>query len=303
MIKGKNKINRKIFVEKTLGTRKYFSYRADLMLYKLILCILILLTIYTITSNFIFSIFISLQVFLIFTLINKLNLERKEKEGKKILISNIKKEYFNKKINDIEEITVFENLIKFFYVKQGYTNYKAIGKHTYSTEMKGETYYIKIFKLFNGAEVEKIDVRSFISLISQDNIKNGFLITNNTISDDANKFINKINENMKITIIDLDKLYDLTEEYKLLPENEFFYNKICTEKEKKKSINIIVNNALNNKKIIIYMLATVFFYLTSRITPNNTLSLYISYYFVILTIISILYFIYLKLSNKKHNKI
>lgn len=302
MIKEKNKINRKIFVEKTLGTRKYFSYRADLMLYKLILCILISLTIYMITTNIIFSIFISLQVFIIFTLVNKLNLERKEKEGKKILINKIKKEHFIKKINDIE-ITGFENLIKFFFEKQGYANYKKIGKHTYSTEMKSETYYIKIFKLFNGAEVEKIDVRGFVSLVSQDNIKNGFLITNNTISDDANKFIDKINENMKITIIDLDKLYDLTEEYNLLPENKFFYNKIYAEKEKNKNKNIIVNNTLNNKKIIIYMLAAVFFYVTSRITSSNTLSLYISCYFVILTIISILYFIYLKLSNKKHNKI
>lgn len=302
MINGKGKTIRRSFVEETIGTRKYFSYRADLMLYKIILCTLILLTIYMLTSKLIFSIFVALQVFFIFTLVNKLNLERKEKEGKKILIKKIKTEYFIKKLNDIE-ITGFENLINYFFIKQGYSNYKKIGKHTYSAHMNGETSYIKIFKLFNGAEVEKIDVRSFISLISQDNIKSGFLVTNNKISEDANRLIEKINENIKISIIDTNKLFDLTEEFKLLPDNKYFYNKIYAEKAKKKNKTVILNNTLNNKKIVIYILAATLFYITSRLTPYNSLASIISYYFVLLAIISVVYNLYLKFNPNKTNKV
>ena len=302
MIKEKSKTIKRSFVEATIGTRKYFSYRADLMLYKLILCILILFVIYIITSELVFSIFISLQVFIIFTLINKLNIERKEKEGKKILLNKIKKEYFIKKLNDIE-IAGFESLIKYFFFKQGYLNYKRIGKHMFLTELNNDKYYIKIFKLFDGAEVEKIDVRSFISLMSQNNIKNGAIVTNNTISDEAKKMLEKINENIKISIIDTDELYNLTEKFNLLPENKVFYNKIYNEKIKKKNENVILNNTFSNKKTIIYILAASFFYITAKVTPYNFVALYISYYFIILTIISVAYFIYLKIYNNKEDKV
>lgn len=301
MIKEKSKTIKRSFIEASIGTRKYFSYRADLMLYKIILCILILFTIYMITSEFVFSFFISLQVFIIFTLINKLNIERKEKEGKKILMNKIKKEYFNKKLNGIE-ISGFENLIKYFFVKQDYTNYKRIGKHLYSAELNNENYYIIIYKLFDCAEVEKIDVRSFISYISQEHIKNGIIITNNTISDEAKEMLEKVNENIKITIIDADELYVLTEKFNLLPENKYFYNKIYSDKTKNKNQNVILNNVLNNKKIKIYILAAVFFYITARIIPYNIVTIYISYYFVFLTIISIAYYFYVELNNNKANK-
>lgn len=301
MIKEKKKKDRRIFVAETIGTRKYLSYRVDLILYKIILCTIIFIIIYILTSKFIFSLFISLQVFLIFTLINKLNVERKEKEGKKIIINKIKKEYIKKKL-DSAEITRFENLIKYFFEKQEYINCKRIGKHMFSVEMKGEIFYIKVFKLFDEAEVEKIDVRSFASFINGKNTKNGFLVTNNVVSEDANKFIDKINKNMNISIVDADKLYDLIVKYNLLPPDDFFYDKINTEKARSENRNIIKNNALSNKKIIIYLVAAIFFYMTSKITPYNNLQIYISYYFVILTIISVIYCFYLKIYNRKTKK-
>lgn len=301
MINERNKNDRRIFIEETIGTRKYFSYRADLVLYKLILCILVYIVIYIATSNFIFSIFVCLQVFLIFTLINKLSIEHREKQGKEILINKIKKDYFKKKLKDID-IIGFENLVKYFFQKQGYINYKRITKHIYSTEKNLKTFYIKILKCYDGAEVEKIDIRNFISIIEKNNIKNGFLISTNEISDEVTKSIDKINENMQITIIGFDKLYDLTEKFNLLPENKFFYKKINCEKTRNKNVEIIKNNTLNNKKIIIYIFASVFFYITSSITPYNIFPLYISYYFLLLTIISIIHYIYLQLNfNKKNN--
>lgn len=301
--KRKNKINRKIFIEETIGTRHYFSYRSDLMLYKLILCILLFAVIYNITSQLFFSFLISLQVFIIFTLINKLNLERKEKEGRKKLIFKTKKEYFKRKIDDIE-INGFENLIQFFFVRQNYKNYNKIGEHSFSAELDNEVFYIKVFKLFDGAEVDKIDAKNFISLLNQNNIKSGFLVTNKKINDEAKELIENINRKIKIEVINIDKLYNLADKFNLLPENKYFYNKIINEKQnKKKDRNLIKNNMLNGKKIIIYVFASVLFYIISKVIPYNILPIYISYYFIILTALSILYNVYLKLNMHKADKI
>jgi len=303
LINDETKKAKKIFVEETIGTRKYFSYRTDLMLYKSVLCISIFLSIYMITSELFISILISFQVLLIFTLINKINLERKEKEGREILLTKTKKLYVKKKLNDIDIIR-FEKLIKFFLEKQGYLNFKKIEKSIYSIDKSDETFYIKIFKLFDGAEVEKIDIRNFITVLGQNKAKNGFLVTTNEISEETNKFIEKLNVDIHLTVINADSLYELAEKYKLLPDNNFFYNKIYEKKAKNSNIKlkIIKNNALSNKKIVIYIFAAIFFYIISIIMPYNNLSQYISYYFIILTIVSTLYFIIMKIYQDKANK-
>jgi len=303
LIKDETKKTKKIFVEETIGTRKYFSYRADLMLYKAVLCIFIFLLIYIMTSELVISTLISFQVLLIFTLINKINLERKEKEGREILLTKTKKLYVKKKLNDIDIIR-FEKLIKFFLEKQGYLNFKKIEKSIYSIDKSDETFYIKIFKLFDGAEVEKIDIRNFITVLGQNKAKNGFLVTTNEISEETNKFIEKLNVDIHLTVINADSLYELAEKYKLLPDNNFFYNKIYEKKAKNSNIKmkIIKNNALSNKKIVIYIFAAIFFYIISIIMPYNNLSQYISYYFIILTIVSTLYFIIMKIYQDKANK-
>jgi len=296
-----NKIKRKIFIEETIGTRKYFSYRADLMLYKIVICILIFTVIYQLTFQGLFSFIISIQVFLIFTLVNKLNLDRKEKEGKIKLILKTKKEYFKKKINDIE-MDGLENLIQFFFLRQKYNNYKKIEEHLFSTELEGVEYYIKIFKSFNEIEVDRLDIKNFIILLSKNNIKNGVVVTNYKINDEAKEFLKKLNNKMKINIIDVDELFDLTLKFELLPENKYFYNKILNEKESKKDVNIIKNNIFSPKKIIIYLLAAVLFYISSKVMTYNMLPLYISFYFIILTSICALYNIYKNINNKKENK-
>lgn len=302
MIKKKNIINKKIFIEETIGTRQYFSYRADLMLYKLILCIIIFIIINAMTSSIVFSFFITLQVFIIFTLINKLNIDRKEKEGKRKLINKAKKEYFKRKINDID-IGGFENLIKFFFVKKNHVKYKKIGEHSFSTELEGIESYVKVVKLFEGAEVDRIDVKNFVNLMSHKNIKKGFLITNTKVNDDAKELINRVNDKIKVEIIDIDELFNLTLKFDLLPQNSYFYNKIRIEKEHKKNINIVKNNMFSSKKIVIYLFSAVLFYIASKIISYNVLPLYISYYFVLLTCICTLYNIYNKINKKKANSV
>lgn len=300
MLENEKKRNRKIFVEEAIGTRKYFSYRADLLLNKVLLCILVYVIIYTITDGFLISLLLSLQVLLIFTLINKLNLERKEKEGRAALLTKLKKEYFLEKLEEMD-VRKFEGLVVSFFLKKGYVNIKKSGKYTYSMVKDKETFYVKIFKLYGEIEIERIDIRNFISLMSKDKIKSGFLITINEISEEAKKLMDKVKKDFQLTLVGLEELFEMAEENSYLPGNDFFMKKIKDEKIKtsKKNIKSIKYNVVSNKKIVIYVFSAVLFYILSFLMPYNNLTIYISYYFVVLTFITLVYIIFVKLAGLK----
>ncbi|MGB4439600.1 MAG: restriction endonuclease, partial [Sedimentibacter sp.] len=201
MIKENN--IKKIFIKEALGTRNYLSYRTDLLLYKIILSVIVFLVIYLLSVDFILAILISVQVFIIFTLINKLNISRKKEEGEEKLILRIKKEYFQKKINEINNVD-FEMLAGYLFEKEGWNNFVNKGRHMYLSENKGIVYCIKIFKLDKEIEVEKLDLRSMISYMSQNNIRKGLLVYTSSLSEDANILLEKFKDKLEITLIDLD---------------------------------------------------------------------------------------------------
>ena len=113
---------KRIFIKEALGKRNYFSYRTDLILYKIILSLIVFLTIYLLTVDFILSILFAVQVFVIFTLINKLNINRKKDEGEEKLILKIKMEHFQKRLNEINNVD-FEMMTGYLFEKEGWKNF------------------------------------------------------------------------------------------------------------------------------------------------------------------------------------
>jgi len=286
MIKDNNM--RKIFVKEALGKKNYISYRTDLMLYKIILSIIIFLIIYLMTVDFILAILISIQVFVIFSLINKLNISHKNKEGEEKLVSRIKKEYFQKKLNEIN-VADFEMLVGYLLEKEGWKNFIKKGRHMYLAENCGIIYCIKIFKLFEEIEVEKLDVRSMVTYMCQNNIRMGCLVITGGLSENAQELLDKFQNKLEINIVDLDGLLELMEKNKILPEDKYFYNKICEGKSSVENKAVVKNNIFDNKKTFVYVLAAIFFYASSIILPDNSISKYLYYYFIILTAISVVY--------------
>ncbi len=294
---SKEKETRRKFIEHTIGTRKYFSYRADLIFLKFIISVASFLTIFLMSRNFIFSLVISSEAFLIFTLINKLNLDRKVKEGEELFIKESKKDYYNSKLNDMS-IEKFQLLIKYFFEKEGYTDYKKMGNHLFTAQKNGETYCIKTFKIYNGIEIEKIDIRSYIVFLAQSPYKKAFFVTYNEMSEEANDLIKKANEEMDITVINNDKLFEFAEKNDLMPDKSYFYEKINDVKTKSIDKTAIKNTAFDKKKIWIYMLSAILFYVISIVLPDNMTSVYISWYFIILTVVCLLSLMASKVAQK-----
>ena len=296
MIKD-NKV-KKTYIKEALGNRNYLSYRTDLMLLKILVSIVVFIVTYFIYLDIILSLLLASLVFFVFTLINKINVERKNEKGKNMLIKKVKEEYFSSKIEEINQ-SDFEILIKLFFRNEGYNNIIKKGRSLYLAEKEGYITCIKIFKLYDGIEVEKIDIRSLLTFMGNSNIRNGFLITTSDLSEDAVKLIEKFNDRFEITIIDIEGMYSLADKYNMLPEESFYYKKL---REKKIVIkNDFKENVLNIRKIYLYIAASIFFYMSSVWMPENKLVIYISYFFIALSIFNILYFYVIKYNMKKQN--
>lgn len=280
-----NKRIEKRFVKEALGTRNYFSYRMDLMLYKIILSVLVGTAIYVHTSDSLISVIIGIEVFAIFTLVNKLHIKRKKNEGEEKLINKMKMEHFKKKIDEINQDD-FEMLIGFLFEKSGFRNFIKKGRHMFLTERDGLINCIKIYKLYDNMELEKIDVRNLVSFMCECNIRIGYIIITGKLSGEAKKFLESFENSLDIHIVDMDELFSLMDGNGILPNNDFFYDRVCEEKVFEKKKETLKNNIFDSKKVLVYILASVFFYITSIFMPENVINRYISYYFILLTAIS-----------------
>lgn len=296
MIKD-NKV-KKTYIKEALGNRNYLSYRTDLMLLKILVSIVVFIVTYFIYLDIILSLLLASLVFFVFTLVNKINVERKNEKGKNMLIKKVKEEYFSSKIEEINQ-SDFEMLIKLFFRNEGYNNIIKKGRSLYLAEKEGYITCIKIFKLYDGIEVEKIDIRSLLTFMGNSNIRNGFLITTSDLSEDAVKLIEKFNDRFEITIIDIEGMYSLADKYNMLPEESFYYKKLSEKKIVIK--NDFKENVLNIRKIYLYIAASIFFYMSSVWMPENKLVIYISYFFIALSIFNIIYFYVIKYNMKKQN--
>ena len=229
---------KKIFIKEAIGSRNYLSYRTDLILYKILLSILFFLVILFISDDIGLSVLISGEVFLIFTLINKLNVDRKRNEGENQLILKRKKEHFKKKLEEIN-INDFELLIGFLFEKKGCKNFIKKGRHMYLAEKEGLINCIKIYRLFENIELERIDARNMVTYMCQNNIRIGYLITTGVLSEGAKDLLEDFKDRLNITVMDFDSLFAMMEENEILPENDFFYNKIYEEESgKTKDVDI-----------------------------------------------------------------
>ena len=287
MIKDNNL--RKTFVKEALGNSNYLSYRADLALYKMLISFAVFILIYFIYLDLILSLLIAALAFAILTLINKRSVDTKNKKGKELLFNKVKKSYFSSKIEEINTHD-FEMLIRLLFKNEGYNNIIKKGRSLYLTEKEGYINCIKIFKLYDGIEVEKLDIRSLLTFMGHSGIRKGFLVTTSSLSEDAKKLLEKFKEKFEVTIIDIEGLFDLAKKYNMLPEDSFYYKKLYEEKRTISKMDV-KNNMLNIKKLALYIPAAIFFYISSVWMPENQLVIFISYYFVILSVVNVLYYL------------
>ena len=298
MINMDDKFLKRLYIEETLKTRKYMGFRLDIALVKSIITMVILTILYLYTNDLIFSIIVGLQVFLILTLLNKMTIDKKIKIGKEKLSQRIKKEKFKKKVY-YSDYAEFENFIMLYLNQYRYKDIQKIKEYSYSAVKNGETVYVYLIKFYEGTCVEKIDIRNLLTVIINEKIKKSIVITMNELSDDAKEMFERFKNKINIELISFDDLYNFADKNSLLSEAYEYKDIENLDKKIHKKTSDIIGNIFINKKTIIYLLASVLFYAMHRFILQNQLGLYISYYFIILASINIVYNLYKSYAKKK----
>lgn len=286
-----NKNVKKKFISEDLGTRNYYGYRTDLVLSKIMLSLLTFLAVFIFTDDMMFSALIAAEIFFVYTLINKYGVEKKKRNGKEKLISRMKREHFKDRIDEMNTDT-FEMLVGFLFEKKGCRGIVKKGKRMFLAERDGIIECIKIYKLYDNMELEKTDIRSLVVFMRQNSIRTAHIVSTAPLSKEASEFLEKYKEKINTEIIGMEELFHMAEESGILPGNKYFYNRINEGKYIKKKKVHLKKNVFDNKKTFVYVASAIFFYATSTLMPGNYLAKYVSLYFILLTCISCLYFLW-----------
>lgn len=281
MTEMSKKQTRRIFIKETIGTRKYFSYRADIALLKVLASIAVFIMLYFMTSQIFISAIMSVQIFILLTLVNSMVLGRKEREGREALIGRAKREWFIKKIKTMDA-SYFEDLIIYFFGKEGFTDIMKRDKGCYLAQKDGKTYLIKACKLYDEAEIERIDVRSMVTEMMAEGITAGYLASINKLSESAIKEIDKLKNRLTLSVMDADELFELSCKYALLPEDSTFCRRVCNEKSLRSRGGIIKENVFSYGKTGTYILSGLMFFIMSIVMPGNGTAKLIGCYFAFL---------------------
>lgn len=284
----KQKIYNKIYIEETLKNRKYLSFRLDLIMIKVIVSALFFIVIFTRTNSLWFAILMTVQIFLLFSLVNKKIMDRRKEKGEKVVLDKYKKNYFERKIFKMTDIE-FADYIKLILEKTDYEEIERIDNKYAIGYKDGTKRLIRIFHMYKGAVINATDIRDVISRTIKCKYECIVLIMPHEMTEDAKDILANSKELIKIDIFDINELYSLTNNLKLLPKSINNYEEIKKVKTRKERFKIIESNIFSSKKIIIYALAALFFYITGKITYFNTYNIYFSYYFIFLIIINISY--------------
>ena len=298
MINMDDKILKKLYIEETLKTRRYMGFRLDIALIKSIITMIILTILYLYTEDIVFSIIVGLQVFLILTLLNKMTIDKKIKVGREKLSQRIKKDKFKNKIfySDYNE---FENYIMLYLNQYRYKDIQKIRDYYYSSVKNGEVVYIHLIKFYEDACVEKIDIRNLLTVLMTEKNSKSVIIAINDLSEEAKEMLEKFKSKISFELINFDDLYNFADKNSLLSEAYEYKDIENLDKKIHKKTSDIIGNIFINKKVIIYLLASALFYAMYRFILHNKLGLYISYYFIILTVINVSYNIYKTYAKKR----
>lgn len=288
MINFDNKILKKMYIEETLKTRKYLGFRLDIALLKIIIIAIVSSVIYTITNDLKFMVVISIQLFMILTLINKIVIDKKIQAGKKLLSEKVKFEKFKNKIFTVS-YNEFENFIMLYLNQYRYKCVKKMKNYVYSAINENQDIIINLFRYYENANIEKIDLRNSLGYAINKKAKKLVIITVNELSKEAEELINDMKDILDIEIISLNFLYNFADNNNLLSINYDDYDFSYVKKNLYKNKISPINNIVIGKKSIIYVISAILFYILDKIFIYNSLIIYISYYFMFLAVINIGY--------------
>ncbi|MCC5912539.1 MAG: restriction endonuclease [Clostridiaceae bacterium] len=224
-------------------------------------------------------------------------IEDLKKEKRRVVATQrIYKEIMNKTFDELKEY------VEKIFSERGFNNIRHLHSDTRNILMEGfyggEKIMISFYLHKNDYDVELKDIREFLCKVIEHDVKKGIVITTADFTQDSYNFIENINKNYKISLMNKELLMKIIEVNEMFPTeeeiDEIIDNKISKSEIKWQKYKTA---AFSSKKIKGYVGLSIYLIITAFYIP------YTFYYIVVasitLSLALISFILYLKKNMEK----
>lgn len=227
----------------------------------------------------------------------KLN-ELKIEKRRIVASQRVYKEILNKTIDEMKEY------ITTIFTKVGFTKIQYINNDHKSivliADYNDHKTMLSCYTYKNDFDVELKDLKEFLCQLIRENIKKGIFVTTSDFTKDCYDYLNQINENYNVILINKEKLLKIIEVKDMFPTeqevDEAIENQIS---KRKKNWGRYKAAALSNKKIKGYFTLSIFLMGTSLYIPYTVYYIVVASITMFLTIITFIFHIHNKENNQE----
>ncbi len=304
MFKNRRKyiILKKFYLKHIRNGKSVIAIFVDTILIRLVFCLILFSYTYFKTNNFLFSIIIIIQFFILYNLVLYKIYKIRLKKSREVVNFNIGKEKVYKELINKIPYEFYD------YIKQA-LDCINMNKIEFSSEdnidmigfIDERKVGIKCYQFTEDYKVSVNDVRKVFLAFKKQNVDEGIIITTSSFMDDVKDFMVKLEQHINIDLYNLEKLVKLIRHTELYPSQkeikEIILSKISDERRKIKQYQSIV---ISKSKVIKYMILSALIFFWGRYTPYYLYYCIISYILFILAVISLArYLSELFVSNNK----
>lgn len=272
---------KRYYNEKPGKGKTYMAIILDKIIFRLIVLIAFIFLFYFISESFLFSVIISLQVFVLYVLIMyKLNKDRLKRKMALVNQQVVLKKTFRELLNQTPDD--FLDYIVDILNKYGFDSVLKIDRRDLDIigTIADRKIGIRCLQYDDDYKVGADIVRDFFVSLRKNELNEGAIITTSTFTQEANNLMIKLKKHAHIQLVDIEGLLEIMKKANLYPTEaeikKIILNEITDSRMHFKSYKEVV---LSKGKIVKYILLGVVMIVFGRYTP------YATYYNIVAAII------------------
>lgn len=267
-----NRQIRQYYLEKSERGKTYTAIMLDSILIRIILTIVFLFYFIFTTSDFRFSVIMTIQFFILFNLIAyKIKTMRLKKSRIKVNSEIGKEEILKELLNK----TPYEFIE---YIRNVFDKHRIEDLKIYRQkdidiigEYKSHTIGIKCFQYKDDVNVSVKDIREFFLGLNELGVEEGLIVTTSSFNEDVKEFLPKLDKHVKMNIMNIDEFIKIIKKVELYPSETEIKREILNQiNGRRYKLKEYRSNVLSKGKTIKYMILSLIIYLWGGVTPYQT---------------------------------
>ncbi|WP_156936229.1 restriction endonuclease [Clostridiisalibacter paucivorans] len=289
------------YIEKSGESRNVIALFFDRLFMHILIATMLILSIYFLIDTFvigliIFIIIFSVYISIVYFILMKIDKKRASKVHKDLAKKKLLINLSNKSEEDFSNFIIEMFTIKGFKIE----DIEKDNKLDIIAQYKGESIGIKIFQRDKEYKVNVRDIKKIYYNIKKKGIKKAIILTISSFDISCKEFIKKINKEIRINLIDIDKMMLIIKDTKQYPSKKELEEMIFEElEEKKDNIKYHSKYICSKDKILKYVIISFILYLLKDITVFKNYYIYMSLFLLFLAIGGVIKYIYSIIKKKE----